>query len=193
MTRSFRHFHSILSFLNNSGLSLSELNGSVDVVLGLVDKFVVDNGPELLAELRVVCHALDDGGELGSSLGSHILLVCDLREKDHNLLEALVLVAEDESGVLIQDVGEELILHLGLIDVVLDGKETHPVDDHSGEVDESGLRLNDLAEGGDGVVASMVELLDLVLLFGDVGGHLELDGVLEALQALVDDLLECGS
>lgn len=48
-----------------------------DVVLGLFDKLVVDDGPELLTEGSVACNALEDRCKLLSGLLSHVFFVGD--------------------------------------------------------------------------------------------------------------------
>jgi hypothetical protein len=116
-----------------------------DVVLSLFNKLVVDYCPELFAELRACSHTLDNADEFEPSLLGNVLLMSDLREEDHNLLEALVLVAKDKLRALGEDLSKELILNHCLVSIMLDGKEANPVHYERRCINDSVLMLDDLA------------------------------------------------
>jgi hypothetical protein len=81
--------------------SLGEFQGQVDPFLLLLGQLVVVDGLELSSEIGVLGHAADYRGQLQASLISDVLLLNDVREKNHDALKVLVLVAENEQWLFL--------------------------------------------------------------------------------------------
>lgn len=107
------------------------------------------------------------------------------------MLQAFVVLSEDRLRSLDEYFGEDLVLDLRLLKVVLERKQRDPGGNDGGRVDVRLLVLDDLAQGSNGVVSCVVELGLFGLLFFRCIIHLVADGILERLKAQHALRLEC--
>ena len=157
----------------------------IESLLLLLGQLVLEYDIELGSKVPVLGHVLNQDREPLRSFIVQILLVVNLREQENDLLESLVVLAQDEEGVLLEKGCEELVHLLGLIEICLKGQEGQPVGDQGGDIDCGGLELDDLSKSRDCVVLGMHELLCLRFLLLYLGRHLEFNSDLKTLQAVV--------
>lgn len=102
-------------------ISLSDLGARFLAQLGLAE------GLELTLDGSVLRNVGDDDRQLVDGLWVGLLLGADFSEDHDDLLEPLVVWSEHVLWSLEHALSEELILDLGLLQVVGDWKERHPV------------------------------------------------------------------
>ena len=157
----------------------------IESLLLLLGQLVLEYDIELGSEVPVLSHVLNQDRQPLRGFIVQILLVVNLREQENDLLKSLIVLAQDEEGILLEEGGEELVHLLGLIEISLKGQEGQPVGDQGSDINCGGLELDDLSESRDCVVLGMHELLCLRFLLLNLGWHLELNSDLKTLQAVV--------
>lgn len=74
----------------------------IESLLLLLGQLVLEYDIELGSEVPVLCHVLNQHRQPLSGFIVQILLVVNLREQENDLLESLIVLAQDEEGVLLE-------------------------------------------------------------------------------------------
>jgi hypothetical protein len=80
----------------------SALDGMIKSLLLLMGQLVLVDDIELGSEVPILGHILNEDRQPLSGFIVQILLVINLREKENDLLKSLVVLAQDEEGVLLE-------------------------------------------------------------------------------------------
>ena len=137
------------------------MDGMIKSLLLLMGQLVLVDDLELGSEVPILGHILDEDRQPLTGFIVQILLVVNLGEQENDLLKSLVVLAQDEEGVLLEKSCEELVHLLGLIEISLKGQEGQPVGNQGSDINCGGLELDDFSKSRDCVVLGMHELLSL--------------------------------
>ena len=137
------------------------MDGMIKSLLLLMGQLVLVDDLELGSEVPILGHILDEDRQPLTGFIVQILLVVNLGEQENDLLKSLVVLAQDEEGVLLEKSCEELVHLLGLIEISLKGQEGQPVGNQGSDINCGGLELYDFSKSRDCVVLGMHELLSL--------------------------------
>ena len=90
------------SYRHRSMMDTSALNGMIKSLLLLLGQLVLVDNLELGSEVPILGQILNQDRQPLSGFIVQILLVINLREKENDLLKSLIVLAQDEEGVLLE-------------------------------------------------------------------------------------------